>query len=195
MIQLIQQACNVAAGLLMALGFLVYVGDIIPRYAKPSKASWAIWTILDGIILAGMHAEDVVNAQMIIATIGALIVLLVSLKFGESGWSAMDKACLLGAVVGIALWIITKNPLTAVITGLIVNAIGCIPTYAIMYNQPEKAGKLAWTLFFYSCVCSVIAIPEWTVKYAVQPLSFLGMNLVMMYLLYLRRRPKRRYSM
>jgi hypothetical protein len=135
-----------------------------------------------------MIAKKTVNGQIVGAVIGAWVVGILAMKFGTPGWKKLDKFCLVGAVLGIVLWVIFKNPVFGIITSLGVVFIGAIPTFVAAWKRPQDENRTAWTIFWLSCVFAVIAIPRWTLEDAAQPLTFFLIESVMMYLLFLRRR-------
>lgn len=183
-----QQILTTLAGLLMMAGFVPYIWAILRKEAKPAKASWVIWATLDTITLAGMIAKGSVNGQLIGAIIGAYITVGLALKFGKPGWTRLDRACLGGAVLGIALWAITANPVAGIATSCGVIFLGSIPTFVSAWEDPTRENTLAWTLYWLSCVCALAAIPAWTLADALQPITFTAVETTMMVILLVRPR-------
>jgi len=178
----------VAAGVLFIIGFVPYILAIVQKKTKPSKASWIIWASLDTITMVGMYVEGSVNGLILGATCGAWIVAILALKYGTPGWTKLDMFCLAGAVLGIVLWQVFSNPVFGILTSLSVVFIGAIPTFVSAWKDPSTENKLGWTIFWISCVCAVIAIPEWTLEDAAQPLTFCTIETTMMYILYIHSR-------
>ncbi len=179
---------SVIAGLLFVAGFVPYIRAILRKETKPAKASWIIWASLDTITIAGMYAKESVNGQILGAIAGAWVIVALALKFGTPGWTKIDKFCLGGAVLGIALWQVFSNPVLGIMTSLSVVFLGSIPTFTSAWKDPSRENKLAWTIFWISCVCAVIAIPQWTMADAAQPLTFFAIETIMMYILFIRPR-------
>lgn len=180
------------AGFLFVLGYIPYIRAILRGETKPAKASWIIWGSLDTITLAGMIAKDAVNGQMIGAVIGVWIVIVLNMKYGVPGWTTLDKFCLAGAVLGIVLWQIFSDPVLGIVTSQIVVFIGSVPTFVSAWYDPGRENRTAWTLFWFSCVCAVIAIPALTWADATQPITFFAVESIMMYILYVRVRTVRK---
>lgn len=179
-----KEGLSVLAGLLCIVGLIPYIRAILRKETKPAKASWMIWAILDTIILSGMLAKQAVNGQIVGSVIGTWVVVFLALKYGTPGWKTLDKICLTGAVVGILLWGIFRNPLLGIIISLGVNTIGSIPTFVSAWRDPNREDKLAWTIFWLSSVCATIAIPEWILAHVAQPATFFTLQTIMMYTLY-----------
>jgi len=184
----VKDTLSVIAGLLFVAGFVPYIRAILRKETKPAKASWIIWASLDTITIAGMYAKESVNGQILGAIAGAWVIVALALKFGTPGWTKIDKFCLGGAVLGIALWQVFSNPVLGIMTSLSVVFLGSIPTFTSAWKDPSRENKLAWTIFWISCVCAVIAIPQWTMADAAQPLTFFAIETIMMYILFIRPR-------
>lgn len=177
---------SVLAGLLFIAGFVPYIRAIVRRETKPAKASWLIWLALDVIAGMGMFAAGALNYQIVGATFGASVVVVLSLKYGSTpGWTRLDKFCLGGAALGIILWWVFHDPAVGIVTVSVVALLGSIPTFASAWRNPSNENKTAWTIYWISCVCAVIAIPRWTLADAVQPFMFFAIESVMMCLLYI----------
>jgi hypothetical protein len=179
---------SVAIGVTAAMGYAPYVVAILRGRAKPAKATWAIWALLDSIALAGMYAEDAVNAQIVIALLGAMAITALGLKYGRGGWTALDRVCLGGAVLAIVLWKAYDSPVLGIMTSLSGVLIGALPTFVSAWKDPSKEDRTAWTLFFVSGLLAVVAIPSWTLQDAAQPLIFFVVNATVALFVYVRPR-------
>ncbi|MEK7511465.1 MAG: hypothetical protein AAB575_00400 [Patescibacteria group bacterium] len=190
-----QAVFSAIAGLLYLVAFSLYILAVLrdrhlpagtPGKIEPSKATWIIWASLDTITISGMYVEGTVNGQILGAVAGAWIVVVFALKYGTPGWTLLDKLCLSGAVVGIVFWNVFDSPILGVIISLSVVFLGSIPTYVSAWKDPGRENKLAWVIFTISCVCALIAVPQWTLADASQPITFFAVEAVMMYILFVR---------
>lgn len=179
---------SLVAGVLFVAAFVPYIRAILQKKTQPAKASWVIWATLDSITCAGMLVKHAVNGQIIGAILGAWMVVILAMKYGKPGWTRLDKFCLGGAVLGIALWTIFSCPALGIVTSLSVVFLGSIPTFANAWHDPSKEDRTAWTIFWVSCVFAVVAIPAFTWADAAQPLTFFSIETIMMYILYFRPR-------
>ncbi len=179
---------SVVAGVVFIAGFVPYILAILRRETKPAKTSWIIWCGLDVLVLAGMFAKHTVNGQIIGAVAGSLIVIALAIKYGIPGWTRIDKFCLAGAILGIILWLVFSDPNLGIMTSCTVGFLGSVPTFVSAWKNPSRENKWAWTIFWVSCVCTVIAIPHWTLASAAQPVTFLMIENIMMYILFIRTR-------
>jgi len=160
------------AGVLMVVGFIPYIITTLLKQTKPTKASWLIWLVLDTIALAEMYAEDTVNPQIIGAVIGVGIIAILSLKFGKPGWTWVEKWCLVGAGLGMALWYASGDPLLAIIISMIIVFLGGIPTFMFGWEKPHEEAKAMWIIHWVSGICAFIGMPAWTLEDSLQPITF-----------------------
>jgi hypothetical protein len=190
----VKEVLSITAGILFFIGFIPY-GWAIWRDrnkadgVKPSKTSWIIWILLDFITLAGMAFRDAVNGQIIGTVIGGVVILVLALLYGTRGWTRLDKFSLTGAGVGLGLWLLFNSPELGILMSAAVALIGSVPTWVSAIKDPSREDKLAWTLFFFSCICALIAVPRWdTLADTVQPITFTIIETVMVIILYAPRR-------
>lgn len=181
---------SVIAGLLVIIAFVPYARAILRKETRPAKASWIIWAILDTIAFAGMYAKQAVNGQILGAVIGIWVIVALALKYGTPGWTKLDKVCFGGAILGITFWQVFDSPVVGIMISCGLLFLGSIPTFASAWKNPSHENKLAWTIFWLSCVVAVIAIPQWTLADATQPIMFLIIESTMMYILFIRPRFK-----
>lgn len=179
-------ALSYLSGVIFCLAFVPYVRAIVRKETKPSKSTWIIWATLDTITLAGMYFKDSVNGQIVGAVIGSWVVVVLALKYGVSGWTKLDKLCLGSAVLGVVLWRVFSSPMLGILTSLSVVFLGSTPTFESAWKDPSREDKLAWVAFWISCVLAVIAIPQWTLADAAQPITFFAIETIMMYILFVR---------
>lgn len=182
----VKEILSILAGVIYVGGYIPYIRAILQGETKPSKTSWLIWAALDSIIVAAMLVKHTVNGQILGAVTGSWIVVALAMKHGEPGWTMLDKFCLGGAALGLLLWQTFQSPVLGVLTSLIVMIIGSIPTFVSAWKYPEHEDRIAWTMYWFSCVIALIAIPRWTILDAAQPCAFTAIESVMMYLLWLR---------
>jgi hypothetical protein len=129
-----------------------------------------------------MLAKHAVNGQIVGAIIGAWVIVFLALKYGTPGWTRLDKFCLAGAIIGIALW--KLDPAFAIMASNITAFLGSIPTFVSAWNDPGKENRTAWTIFWISCACAIVAIPALTLADTVQPITFFLIESTMMFILY-----------
>lgn len=176
-------------GLLYLSAMVPYIVAILRGKTKPAKASWIVWTALDVVTLVSMLLKHEANVQIGLAVAVAVTIALLALKYGEPGWTLLDKLCMGAAAVSIPFCVF-GSPETATVICCLAMVIGAFPTFASAWQDPSKEDKLAWTLMWASCIFGFFAIPRWTIAAAVQPIAFLITETVMMFILFVRPRFK-----
>jgi len=193
---------NVLAGFVFVLAFVPYIIATVRKDTdeSPIWTTWLIWATLDSITLTGVYQEKAVdhltvidtlgavNGSLLGAVVGAWIVTVLSVIYGKSRWTLLEKFCLAGAGLGIYLLFVLDNPTIAIAVSLSVVFIGSIPTINSARKDPTKENKLAWTMYWVACICGLIAIPAMTVEDAAQPITFFAVESIMMYTLFVRPR-------
>ena len=179
----IKSVFSMLSGGVFLLGFFPYIWAVVHGKASPSKSSWIIWATLNTVMLAGMYASDTTNGQILAAAVGAWIVVFLALKRGTSVWSMLDKACLLGAVLGIVLWVTFASPVLAILSSAGVVFLGSIPTFKSAWEDPSRESLAAWSCYWISCIISLMEVSQWTLANATQPVVFFVMDSIVMFLL------------
>jgi hypothetical protein len=147
----------------------------IPDVEPPKKGTWLIWAALDSASLIAMVISGGFSSQLVGAVAGAWIVFLLTLRYGVSGWSRLEKYCLALAAVGLSLSVILQQPEFALAASLSAVFIGGVPTFMDSWSKPETVDKLSWTIWWLSCVFALIAIPNfphWTFVGSGQQITF-----------------------
>ncbi|MFA6253284.1 MAG: hypothetical protein WCV69_03400 [Patescibacteria group bacterium] len=176
------------SGILFVLAFVPYIHSIVKGPTKPAKTSWLIWASMDTVLFMGMLAKHTINGQIIGAICGAWIVFAFAMKYGVPGWTKIDKICLGGTIMAMLLWAISGNPVVGIVTSLGSGLLGSVPTFMSTWQDPSRENKLAWTLYFISCVFAVLAISDWTLASAGQPLVFAFIDTTVFLMIYLKPR-------
>ncbi|PIR88303.1 MAG: hypothetical protein COU09_02970 [Candidatus Harrisonbacteria bacterium CG10_big_fil_rev_8_21_14_0_10_44_23] len=181
-----RELLEVLSGIFLVAAFFPYITGIVKKETQPAKASWLIWVVLDFITLAGMYAADVINGQIVGATIGSTVVAVLALHFGKPGWTKLDLSCLLGAAAGFILWRVLDSPLMGILVSQGINFLGSVPTVVSAWEYPNRESRGTWILFWFSCVFTVASVRRWSLEGAVQPITFFLIGSAMLYVVLLR---------
>lgn len=184
------------AGIISLAAFVPYIIAILRGQTKPNRATWWIWTVV-GFMLGASYYSSGANHTIwapVSYTIGPLVTAILSLKYGEGGWTRFDRCCLLGAGTSMALWWMFSSPLIALILNLFIDFLGALPTYRKAYHEPEGEDRAAWALFFAGSIANLFAVETWAFAIAVYPIyMFLG-NGVIATFVFLRRHQRAKTS-
>ena len=178
------------AGLLGLSGFVPYIWTTLSGKTTPARTSWLIWGALNFLTLLAMAAKGADYRQLACVTIGSWIVAFLGLiKKGDPRWHAIEKICVVAAVVAVILWKAVFHDSTAgLIASLIAILIGCISTWQKAWREPKGENLTAWVVFCASSLLATVAVKEWTIAEAAQPVVFLANQIATVSIILFRRR-------
>src|SRR3989344_3287372 len=127
---------GIIAGIIALLAYVIYIISIFKGGTKPNKATWWIWTFMGLVLALSYDFSGAGNTVWVpyVEFLGPFSIALLSLKYGDGGLrDKTDLFCLWGAVLSIVLWIVSQNPVVALITSLAVDSFALIPTIKKSY--------------------------------------------------------------
>lgn len=179
---------SVLSGILVIAGFMPYLVTTLRGKTTPRKTTWIIFTTLDSIAFVGMLIEHKLNGQILASVAVAIFSLLLAFRYGAPGWTFRDKLCLGGAVVALALWWLSGNPVVGIFVSMSVLVLGAWPMVVETWKDPRSEDPVAWLLYWLSCIAMLIGIREWTLAEASQPIAFTIVETTMTYITWFRRK-------
>lgn len=160
------------AGIVSLTGFIPYWWAIWQGRTRPSRATWWIWSIV-GIAIAlsyrALGADSTIWVP-ISYVIGPLVTSILAIKFGEGGWSKLDRICLIGVGIGLILWGLSRSPSIVLGINIGIDFLGAVPTIRKSYRYPQGENRLAWLLFSVGNGLNLLAIEQWTAQIIIYPL-------------------------
>jgi hypothetical protein len=159
------------AGFLALASFVPYVVDTLRGHARPSRATWWIWTLVGGVLFAS-HRESGGGESgwaPLAFVVGPFVIALLSVRYGEGGWARLDLVCIVGALLGLAGWGLTGSPAVALALNLVVDALGAVPTLEKAWRDPRSESLASWALGSAGTALNLVAVPEWSLAVAAFP--------------------------
>jgi hypothetical protein len=152
-----KNALAIIGGLIAALSTLPYLIDIVRRKTKPNIVTWFTWTLLTGIATAAVFASHEPRAAIL--TLGSSIctglVVILGLKYGIAKMSLFDGLCQLGAIIGLALWLIFNSPAVAIAFSLAIDFIVMLPTLRHSWLHPQEE---TWQTFIIGIIAALFIL-------------------------------------
>ncbi|MDA4111586.1 MAG: hypothetical protein OK439_03545 [Thaumarchaeota archaeon] len=178
------------AAIIGVIGFLPYFRNLFAGRTKPHTFSWLIWGILSAITFAAQIASGAGPGAWIIGVAAtlSLAVFVIAIFKGEKEITRLDKISLASAALGIALWVVTTNPLWSVVIVTIVDAVGYVPTFRKTYKQPYGETLTLYFLSSVSFVISLFALEVFDLTTALYPTSLIATNMIFISMVLMRRR-------
>ena len=183
----------IAGGAISVLGVLPYLRDVIRGKTKPRVVSWLTWTVLTAIATAAA-LSDKAYASGILTLAGTLAtgsVVLAGLKYGDKHFERFDVACLVGAFVGLALWLIFGSPEIAIIATVSIDFVGAMPTLRHGWQKPNEETELAFIVSSFAAFLSLLAVDNYSVTNLAFPLYLTLMNGLIATVVVMRKKSKR----
>lgn len=163
-----------------------YVSSILRKETKPNRASWIIWNVTNIILLASYFAVGARSTIFlpIVYFINGLIVLILSFRYGIYFWSRLDYVSLFIAGLSLIIWFLTKNPLTALLMNLTMDAVAYLPTIKKSYLDPDSESHIAWFFIFLGACLNLLAIDSLSFGVLIYPIVMFVMNGILLMVLY-----------
>jgi hypothetical protein len=183
------------AGILSLFAYIPYSRAILKRETRPNRATWFIWTLVSFLTLASYWSSGARETIWVpvIYVVMSLTTALLSLKYGEGGWTRFDKWCIFVAATSAMLWRLSGSPLVALILSLAIDFAGALPTIRKVWKDPASEDRFAWSLFFSGNISNLFAVKEWTFAVALYTIyMFLGTGAIATLVLFKPRKVKPR---
>ena len=159
-------ALGIVGGLLIAGSFIPYIRDILKDDTKPHVYTWFIWSITHMIAaLAIFEGNGGSFAALSVASGGILsfTVFVMSLKHGTKNITAFDTITLIIAILAVFMWWKLNHPEWAIITIVLVDLLGFLPTFRKTWLQPQSESLAAWTLYACGNIAAILAITTYSI--------------------------------
>lgn len=146
---MLKQLCSALAIVITFGAMLPYIQAIRRNAIRPHVFSWIIWGLSTFVVfLAQLAGGAGVGAWPVglSGLISLYIALLAYTRRGDSLITQVDWLFLLGALSALPLWLITAEPLWAVVILTTMDLLGFGPTLRRAYNHPrdESLSFYAW---------------------------------------------------
>ncbi len=181
------------AGTTIAIGVIacwLYFRDIFRGTTKPHVFTWLTYGIIDSVVVVAQLARGagVGSWALLFSLTVCFIIAGLSLRFGEKHITRSDWLCLIGAFVAIALWLVTNDPLNAVLIAVVINILGIVPTFRKSYVRPWEESLSMWSLDALKYTVSIFALESFNLTTALFPAGIVLTNGALIAMLLLRRR-------
>ena len=159
----IHQIIGIIAGILAILGYIPYIISILRGRTRPNKATWLIWTLVGALLAFSYSAEGDINSIWLPMGyfLGPFITTILSIRYGYSEWSKLDKICIVVAILSIIPWLLSDNATFTLLINVLIDSTGAIPTVVKSYREPETEDATAWAIFFIANTIELFAISTW----------------------------------
>lgn len=175
-------AISVILGLVSSF---VYFVAILKGQAKPHRTTRFVFLFITTLTTLSLFAQGNRVALWLsgVSTFQSIVIFGLSMKYGMGGKSKTDILCLVMAIIGIACWQITKNPLTALYFFIIADFTGVIPTLIKTYRLPHTEVWAFYALDVIAATFNLLATKEFTINQYLYPFYIILVNLIVVFLI------------
>lgn len=173
----------VFAGMIISLiGISSYIKEMLKGNVKPNRVSWLMWSIAPLIATFAALSSGVALSviPVFMAGFGPLLVFIISLFKKEAYWKLQrfDYYCGSLSALALILWVITKEPIIAIVFSLASDLLASIPTLLKSYKNPETESSSAFLGGLLSAATSFFAIEKWNFPSLAFPIYLVLMNIL-----------------
>lgn len=159
------------------LGSLSYLIDTVKGRVKPNKVSFLIWALAPLIAFFVQIKEGVGIQALMTFTVGflPLTIFIASFFNKKAEWKLkkFDFVCGLFSLVGLVLWLITKNGILAITFSILADSLASLPTIIKSYHFPETESGYPYLASAISAVITLLTLKTWNIMYSGFPIYVL----------------------
>jgi hypothetical protein len=143
-------------------GGLYYLYETIRGTAKPNRVTWLLWGILPMITFVAQRVQGVqgLSWATFVAGLTPFFVVAASFLNKKAYWKTqlLDYVLMVAAIIGIILWIVTKDANLAIFFTIIADLLASIPTIIKSFKHPETESWIAYALSTLGFAIAVLSI-------------------------------------
>lgn len=170
--------------------YVPYFWGIFKGRIKPHAFTWFVWGTLSGIGFAAQAASGGGAGSWIMLgnSIACYTIAAIAFRQGHVRYVLFDWLALIGAFIGIVLWAITHNALTAVILISLSDGIGFLPSIRKAYYFPNEESVSPWTIGILYYIVSLFALESFTVTTWLYPAAIILFDSIFVLEIIIRRK-------
>jgi hypothetical protein len=171
---------GILAGALSFVGFLLYSRSIVLGNIQPNRATWIILTIVGLVLALSYYASGARETMWVPVSyvLGPLVVMILSIKYGEGGWSRLDRISFVGAALSLVLWWVSGKAAVALAMNIAIDFFGILPTIVKSYQRPDGEDSVVWGIDVIASGINLLAVKNPTFAILVYPMYMVVMNIV-----------------
>lgn len=177
------------AAIVALINYLPYLIGVVRKSIHPHAFSWIIFTIITATIsTAQLTGGAGTGAWATGATsLTTFLIAIFALKNGGYRITRGDKLSFVGALIAIPAWIITDNPLAAVIILTMIETLGFFPTYRKGWQKPRDESVFAFSLTILKYALALAAMQSYSLTTVLFPIALIVLSGLLVLMLLWRR--------
>jgi len=167
---------SLVSSVLFTVAGIWYVVDIAGARVKPNVASFVIWSFTNASLLASLIVKHVwVSVPLgVISTLSSLAVVVLCFRTKYFHFSLADKLAFGAGLIGLLLWIVTKNAAYNVYILAVLNTIVFAPITIKAFKHPQLETILPWRINLLAAIALLLAVPTLTPLQLIVPIQQLA---------------------
>ncbi len=146
--------------ILVLISPAVYIHSIFRGKTRPHRTTRFVLLLITAISAWSLFGSNGAAFWLALASaVQAAVVFLVSLKRGMGGWAKLDISCLSIALLGIAVWQTTGEPMVGLYASILADFVGYVPAFVKTYRMPHTED---WRFFSIDTVAAVLSLAATT---------------------------------
>jgi hypothetical protein len=169
---------GVVASVVSVIGYIPYIKDILKKKTKPHVFSWLMWSLGAGIVFVAQIVKGAGPGawMMGVAVVISILISILAVFQGEKKIALSDWVAFGGSLFGLIAWILTSNPLLAVILITISDALAFIPTFRKTYYKPYEETLFTWVISSVKFIFVLFALNTYNATTLLYPIYLILSN-------------------
>ena len=175
----------IISSILALISPAIYARSILKGEAKPHRTTRFVLLLITVLSTASLIAQHNTVAVWLagVSTIQAILIFSLSIKRGMGGWSWSDMLCLLIALIGIAIWQMTNNPVLALYFSILADFTGMVPALMKTYRLPHTENVWFFGFDTVAGILTLLAVTAFTIGQTAYPIYIAIINMTMVLLI------------
>jgi hypothetical protein len=151
--------------LLVIIGNAGYIYDTIKGKTKPNRVTWLLWSLAPLIAFAAMVSKGVGKEALatLVVGLGPATIFVASFFNKQAEWKLekFDLFCGAISIIGLILWLISKEGNVAIFFSIVADFAAALPTVKKAYTNPETESSSAYTFSVANALIALLVIKVW----------------------------------
>ena len=179
------------SGFLGLFANVPYIIDTLRGKTQPHRISWLVFLLINLINVANQLAVGASHSLWLTVgfCVSQAIIVFLAFRNGIGGFKKLDIICLIGAVIGMGLWMYFQTPIVSIIANIVAATIALVPTLVKAYKQPQTETKVSWGLGAVAALMGAVAVGSFTIELLLFPVYSCAAQLLVYMVLVAREKP------
>jgi uncharacterized protein with PQ loop repeat len=185
-----QEISALLALVFIGVAYIPYCRGMVRGTIKPHMFSWLVWGILISVVAVAQLSEGG-GLGAWITVLDAVIPLGIAVFAFKKDTVVItrgDWVAFLSALLILPLWLITNNPLYAVILATTINVLMYYPTARKSWHQPHEEGLGLFVVLSFQLCFIIFSLSVHNLITVLYPLVYIALNILLIGMLLWRRR-------